>query len=184
MRLRVALVALGSFLALLLLAGCGLEGQPFSTATDKTDSEASEFTPSVVTAAAISKYPKGSPEVAALEWWRGVQTRDPESVIESYSPEAREELPKKFPTALVTGIAPPAAQSAISIVDVESDGDDKVTVYVVIESADPRMNGPLALPMKKSGDEWQITDPVFLSSLADAFIAAARVAEQAPAGGQ
>lgn len=180
---RVALVALAFLFAVLLLAGCGLEGQPFSTATDKTTDtttapDAGEFNPAVVTAEAIAAYPKNSPEAAALGWWRGVQTRDPDAVLEAYTSEARDELPKKFPLALVTGISPPAATSAIKIADVESDGDDKATVYVVIQSGDPRMNGPLALPMEKVDDQWEITDPVFLGSLADAYIAAARVAEQ------
>jgi hypothetical protein len=183
---RVALVALASLLAVLLLTGCGLEGQPFSTSTDKTTSTAktdAALNPSVVTADAIAQYPKDSPEATALGWWRGVQTRDSESVVQSYSPEARDQLPKKFPLALVTGISPPAATSAISIADVETDGGDDATVYVVINSGDPRMSGPLALPMKKTDGEWEITDPVFLGSLADAFLATLRVSEQSAAGG-
>lgn len=178
---RVVLTAISSALIILLLAGCGLEGQPFSTATDQTDStaaDAGEFNPSVVTAEAIAAYPKNSPEAATLEWWRAVQTRDPDAVLEAYTSEARDALPRKFPMALVTGISPPAATSAIKVADVESDGDDKATVYVVIQSGDPRMNGPLALPMQKVDDRWEITDPIFLGSLADVYITAARVAEQ------
>lgn len=181
---RVALVAVALLLVVLLLGGCGLEGQPFSTTTDKTaadagslGSETGEFGPSVVTADAIAEFPKGSPEAAALEWWRAVQTRDPDAVLAAYSADARGELPQKFSSAIVTAISPIAANASIKIVDVESEGDDAATVYVAINSGDSRLNGPLALPMKKAGD-WEITDPVFLGSITEAVIVAARLAEQ------
>ena len=180
---RAAFVVLAAIFAF-LLAGCGLEGQPFSTATDKTTSattvEAPELEASVVTGEAIAQYPESSPEAAALGWWRSVQTRDPEGVIDSFTSDARDELPKQFPVALVSGIAPTAAQAAISVVDVETDGDD-ATVYVVLESGDPRLSGPLALPMTKVDGEWRITDPVFLASLADSYIEATRAAEESAA---
>ena len=185
---RVALVVLAAGLAV-LLTGCGLEGQPFSTATDKTDSVAAddpiavELGPTVVSTEAIEEFSKSSPEAAALMWWRAVQTRDPEAVIQSYSSEARDELPENFPVALVTAIAPVAAQSSISIGEVEPEGDDEATLFVVIGSEDPRLGGPLALPMKKDGDEWEITDPVFLGSLAETYIAAAKLAEESAADG-
>ncbi len=182
---RVALIAVASLLAALMLGGCGLEGQPFSTTTDKTTadteisgSETGEFSPTVVTADAIAAFPKSSPEAAALEWWRAVQTRDPDAVLEAYSSDARSQLPQKFSSAIVTAISPIAAEASIEIVDVESEGDDAATVYVVISSSDSRLNGPLALPMKKAGDSWEITDPVFLGSIAEAVIITARLAEQ------
>jgi len=179
---RAVLVALASILVAALLAGCGLEGQPFSTSTDKDKTASVELNPAVVTADAIGKYPPTSPQAAALEWWRGVQTRDPEAVIKSYSAKARDELPRRFPVALVSGLAPPAAQSSIRIAYVESKGDDEATVYVVIDSADPRMNGPLALAMEKVNDRWQITDPTFLGTLADTYILAQRAAEASTTG--
>ena len=187
---RVAFVVLAAILAI-SLTGCGLEGQPFSTSADKTDNASTkvpvpaELGPAVVSDETIEMFPKSSPEVAALTWWRAVQTRDPDAVIESYSSEARDELPKSFPVVLVTAIAPTAAQSAISIGDVELEGSDKATVFAVIDSADSRLGGPLAIPMKKNGDTWEITDPVFLGSLADTYIAAEKLAEKsAEDGGQ
>ena len=201
----VASVALASVLTALLFSGCGLEGQPFSTSTDKTTGTsgseaqgasadetegastdrigADGLKPPIVTADAIGAYPEDSPEAAVLEWWRGVQTRDQEVVTESYSSAARDELPKKFPFALVTGIAPLASEASISVADIERDGNDESTVYVVIESTDPRMNGPLALPMKKGGGSWQITDSVFLGSIADTYISALRAFEKSAADG-
>lgn len=185
---RVAFVVLAAILAI-SLTGCGLEGQPFSTdTTDKASKEVpepAELGPAVVSNETIEMFPKSSPEVAALTWWRAVQTRDPDAVLESYSSEARDELPENFPVVLVTAIAPTAAQSAISIGDVEFEGRDKATLFVVIDSPEPRLGGPLAIPMKKSGDTWEITDPVYLGSLADTYIAAAKLAEKsAEDGGQ
>ncbi|MEZ5156466.1 MAG: hypothetical protein R2718_10195 [Solirubrobacterales bacterium] len=185
---RAAFAGLACIIAGLLFAGCGLEGQPFSSATDKTDrtqAKGSEFNPAVVTGDVIARYPKNSPEATALEWWRGVQTRDADAVLDSYSPEARAELPNRFPFALVAAISPAAATSPIRVAEVEAKGDGAATVYVVIDSEDPKMGGPLALPMEKVDDRWEITDPVFLNSLADGYLAVIQAAKKtASDGGQ
>jgi hypothetical protein len=160
-------MALASALALIALAGCGLEGQPFDSADSKTDSP--ELDDAVVTPEAISKYPPSSPEAAALRWWRAIQTRDPEAVIASYTPEVRDKLPKYFAPVVVAFVAPSASQSSFAIDYVEPGGASEVAVYVIISgSPDFRMNGPLALPMAKDNDKWLITDATFIEALATA----------------
>lgn len=182
---RGVLVALASLLAILALAGCGLEGQPFDSGDSTTD--APELGDAVITPEAISEYPPSSPEAATLRWWRAIQTRDPKAAIESYTPEARKDLPKKFPTVVVALLGPPAAESPIAIDYVESANDDEATVYAIIESPDPRVDGPLALPMEKVDDEWRLADTTFVATLAEAFSAALKAevppaAEAPPAG--
>jgi hypothetical protein len=164
---RVVLVALASALALLALAGCGLEGQPFDSGDSTAD--VPELGDAVVTPDAIAEYPQTSPEAAALTWWRAIQTRDPQAAIESYGSKARKDLPKDFPTVVVALLGPPAAQSPIAIDYVESANDDEATVYAIIDSPDPRVDGPLALPMEKVDDEWKITDTTFVATMAEAF---------------
>jgi hypothetical protein len=169
MSFRAALVAFASVLAAGLLPGCGLEGQPFES---DSSTAVAELGDAVVTPDAISEYPPSSPEAAVLTWWRAVQTRNPKAVIDSYSSEARDELPKSFPMVVVALLSPPASESPIAIDYVESASEDEVTVYAVIESPDPRLDGPLALPMTKKDDKWQITDATFVETLATAFDAA------------
>lgn len=165
---RAALVALSSVVVALALAGCGLEGQPFDTGDSTSD--ALELGDAVVRQETISEYPPGSPEAAALRWWRAIQTRDPKAAIDSYTPEVRDELPKYFGRLLVAFLAPSASQATIAIEYVESEGGGQATVYAVIgESPDWRMNGPLALPMVKDDDEWLITDATFMEALAKTY---------------
>lgn len=177
---RVVLVALASILAAGMLTGCGLEGQPFEG--DDSTTDVPELGTAVVTPDAISAYPPSSPEAAALRWWRSIQTRDPETTVESYASDARKNLPKDFPMAVVALLGPPAAESPIAIDYVESASDDAATVYVIIESPDPRVDGPLALPMEKVDDEWRITDTAFVETMAEAFHAA--VEGDVPSAGQ
>ena len=138
-----------------------------------------------MTADAIAAFPKSSPEAAALEWWRAVQTRDPDAVLEAIRPTPATSCRRSSRSRSSPPFRPSLPHASIEIVDVESEGDDAATVYVVISSSDSRLNGPLALPMKKAGDSWEITDPVFLGSIAEAVIITARLAEQtARDGGQ
>lgn len=165
---RGVLVALTSVVALLALAGCGLEGQPFDTG-DST-SGTPELGDAVVTPETISEYPPSSPETAALRWWRALQTRDSKAAINSYTPEVRDELPNDFARILVAFLAPSASQASIAIDYVESASEDETTVYAVVDGApDSRMNGPLALPMAKDDDKWLITDATFIEALAKTF---------------
>ncbi|KAA0275176.1 MAG: hypothetical protein EDQ89_00795 [Acidobacteria bacterium] len=157
-------MALASALAALALAGCGLEGQPFDTGDSTSDTPG--LGDAVVTPDAISEYPPGSPEAAVLRWWRAVQTRDPEAVVDSYTAQVRDELPKDFAATVVAFIAPSASQAPIAVDYVEPTSEDDVTVYAVIsESPDWRMNGPLALPMTNEGGEWLISDASYLDAL-------------------
>lgn len=161
---RVALIALAAVLAAAVLAGCGLEGQPFDNSGSTTSTTQLGY--AVVTRDEIAGYPSNSPEAAVLRWWRAVQTRDPEAVLKSYTPEVRDALPKDFAKAMVAFVGPPASQGAIWIDYVESSGEDKATVYAGIDgSPDPRMDGPLALRMVKDGDRWLIADGTFVEVL-------------------
>jgi len=165
---RGVLVALASAVAVLALVGCGLEGQPFDTGDSTTD--VPELGDAVVTPETISEYPPSSPEAAALRWWRAIQTRDAKAAINSYTPEVQDELPNDFARILVAFLAPSASQASIAIDYVESASEDETTVYAVVDgSPDPRMNGPLALPMTKDGDEWLIADATFIEALARTF---------------
>lgn len=163
-------MALISALAAVPLAGCGLEAQPFSTR--ETTSTAAEAD-AIVTKHMIGWYPPRSPEAAAMRWWRAIQTRDLEAVTESYSPEARKDLPRHF-SKIVTWQPLPVAQASITIEDVDYADVDKATVNIVLDSADQRLDGPLALPMRKDGDEskYQVADTLFADRMAEAYQAA------------
>lgn len=165
---RAVLMALTSIVAALAMAGCGLEGQPFDTGDSTSD--APELGDAVVTPETISEYPPSSPEAAALRWWRAIQTRDSKAAIDSYTPEVRDELPSDFARILVAFLAPSASQASIAIEYVESAGEDETTVFAAVDGApDPRMNGPLALPMAKDDDKWLITDATFIEALVKTF---------------
>lgn len=179
---RVALIALAAVLAAAVLAGCGLEGQPFDNSGSTTSTTQLGY--AVVTRDEIAGYPSNSPEAAVLRWWRAVQTRDPEAVLKSYTPEVRDQLPKHFDKIMVAMIAPPASMGSVWIDYVESSGDDEATVYAGIDgSPDPRMNGPLALPMIKDGDKWLITDGTFMKVLAVGGTAEGQAAPAPAEGG-
>jgi hypothetical protein len=168
-------VALVAVLAFVVLAGCGLEGQPFTT-TEEVPKASPEPADTLVTPEALADIPENSLRGVVLRWWRGLQTRDPKAVIDSYAPDVRDELPNKFADVVVIGISPPAAESSIRINSLEPTGDGEATVYLTIYSSDPRMDGPLALPMKKVDDEWRINDVSFLNAIAETFIAAMKAA--------
>lgn len=161
---RALLTVIAAVFSVLALVGCGLEGQPFDSGDSTTDAPA--LGDAVVTPDAIAAYPPSSPEATALRWWRAIQTRDPEAVLASYTPEARDAFPKWFEATLVAFLAPSASQSSFVIDYAEPGREGEVTVYAVIAgSPDIRMNGPIALPMTRDDDEWLITDVTFLDAL-------------------
>jgi hypothetical protein len=176
---RVVLTTLASCLVLLTLAGCGLEGQSFMS--DKEEKAEVLSDQAVITPDDLADAPEDTARGLVLRWWRAVQTRDPQGVIKSYVPEARDQLPKRFADAVVVGIAPPAAESTLNLSYLEHADDGVATVYMTIYSPDPRIDGPLALPLKKIDGEWRIIDAAFLGTLATSYLAAAEEESAAPA---
>jgi len=159
---RLVLSMLGVLAAGALMLGCGIEGQPFGA--DKTTKESTDTGP-VVSTERISDEKKGSPEHTVLGWWRGLQTRNPDDVRASYAPDARDTLPEEFDTGIVSFIAPAASQSSIQIDSVEQRGKGDAVLFATIDSPNAALDGPLALPMKKDGDEWFVANNTYLASV-------------------
>lgn len=157
---RVILPTLAVLAAGLVLLGCGLEGQPYDT-----DKEGNSDP--VVSGDDISAEEAGSARRTVLEWWRGVQTRNPDAVVGSYTADVQGELPETYEFVVVAVVAPSAAQSSITIGPLEMNGSNKATLLATIDSPNNAvMTGPLALPMEKVGDKWLIASDAFLKSLA------------------
>lgn len=181
---RGVLTTLTCALSLLAMTGCGLEGQASTvTTTTEVPTEEPGLADTLVTPVAIAELPPGSLRGVVLSWWRGVQFRDHEAVIDTYAPDVGDELPKKFPEVLATDLAPVAADSSIRINSLEPSGNGEATVYLTLYSPDERIDGPLALPMEKIDDEWRINDATFLDVLVKAFLAAADEEAAASANG-
>jgi hypothetical protein len=177
----VILATLASALALLTLAGCGLEPQPFSA--EKEERKAALLPErALITSDDLVDAPTDTARGLVLRWWRAVQTRDPQAVVKSYAPDVRDLLPKGFADAVVVDLAPAAVESTIKLGYLEHTDSGEATVYLRIYSPDARLDGPLALPLKKFGDEWRITDTTFLDTLATAYLAAEEAT--ATAGGE
>jgi hypothetical protein len=152
----------GVLVAGTIMLGCGIEGQPFGS-----DSEGDSDP--VISTDDVSAEEEGSPEYTTLQWWRGMQTRNPEAVKPAYAPDVRDELPEGFDTAVISFLAPAASQSSIEIDSVEFDGKKDAVLFATIDSPNFAMDGPLALPMKKVGDEWLIANSTYITSLAGSF---------------
>ena len=163
---RLVLSMLGVLAAGALMLGCGIEGQPFGA--DKTTKESTDAGP-VVSTERISDEKKGSPEHTALGWWRGLQTRNPDDVRAAYLPDVRDALPGDFDTAIVSFLAPAASESSIQIDSVEQRGKGDAVLFATIDSPNAAMDGPLALPMKKDGDEWFLANSTYVISLLPFF---------------
>ena len=162
MSARLVLSMLGVLAAGTVMLGCGIEGQPFGA--DKTTTEENADAGPVVTAKEISAEKKGSPEHTVLGWWRGLQTRNPEDVRAGYAPDVRDALPEDFDTAIVSFLALAASESSIKIDSVEQRGKGDAVLFATIDSS-TAMVGPLALPMKKDGDEWFLANSTYLTAL-------------------
>lgn len=158
---RLLLSTFGVLAAAMLMLGCGLEGQPFDSTTRNDDP--------VVSAEQVSAEEPGSPRFTVLQWWRGVQTRNPQVVMQSYAPDVRDELPETFDLTVIAVLAPAASESSITIDSVAMKGANKATLVATIDSQNAAMKGPVALPMKKVGDEWLLANDSFLPSLSGAF---------------
>lgn len=156
---RLILSTLAILAAAIFLLGCGLEGQPF-------DNEGED---PVVSGEDISAEEVGSQRRTVLEWWRGLQTRNAKVVAAAYAPDVRDELPKSFEFTVISLVAPSASESSITIDSLERNGKNKTTLFSTIDSPNAVMDGPLALPMEKVGDEWLIANSRFLISLSGAF---------------
>jgi hypothetical protein len=176
---RAFLAILGSALVLLTFAGCGLEGQPLTVNRERAAQLPDR---ALVTSEDLVDAPEDTARGLVLRWWRAVQTRDPQAVIKSYAPDLRDELPKKFAGAVVAGLAPTAAESGLKLGYLEHAGDGEATVYLTIYSPGTQMDGPLALPLKKFGGKWRITDVTFLETLAAAYLAGDEAAATAGGG--
>lgn len=161
---RVAVVALAALLCVTALAGCGLEGQPFTT-TEEVPVEHPGISDTLVNSGTLAGIPENSLRGVVLRWWRGAQTRDPQAVIDSYAPDVRAELPNNFADLVVIGISELAADASIRINSLEPNGNGEATVYLTLYSPNGLVDGPLALPMKKIDDKWRINDASFLDAL-------------------
>jgi predicted small lipoprotein YifL len=180
MSLRAALVVLATLLSIAALTGCGLEGQAFTT-TEAVPVNKPGLSDTLVTPEALAKIPENSLRGVVLRWWRGVQTRDPQVVLDSYTPEARDQLPKQFSDVLVLVVSPAAAKASIRINSLEPSGDGSARVYLTIYSSDTDagLDGPLALPMKKVDGEWRIDDPTFLNAIVETYLKTTKAATKA-----
>ena len=163
MSARLALSMLAVLAAGTSMLGCGIEGQPFGA--DKTTDENTSSGGPIVTGKDISAEKQGSPEHTVLGWWRGLQTRNPDDVRASYAPDVRDALPGDFNTAIVSFLAPAASESSIKIDSVEQRGKGDAVLFATIDSPNAAMDGPLALPMKKDGDEWFLANSTYVVSL-------------------
>ncbi|MFN8164261.1 MAG: hypothetical protein U0R26_10645 [Solirubrobacterales bacterium] len=194
-RSRVPVLAgLALVLALgLLVAGCGVEGQDLTGDETSADVSTPEAVPSselTVSADDIAATEPDSPERTVLIWWRALQSRDVEGVIDSYTKKVQDDLPDGFEFSIVSSLSPLAGQSTISIDSIdtnapdksgggkqksgekksggsESDNADKAMVYTSIESPAPRLAGTVAIPMEKENGKWLISDSTFLVGLAN-----------------
>lgn len=173
----------------LLVAGCGVEGQDL-TGTDQTqDSTAPaglDPAEATVSKEQLASTDPDSPERTVLTWWRAVQSRDAEGVIDSYTKKVRKDLPGGFEFSVVSLIAPVASSAAISIASVETNGGkggkqgdkdkgsggddaDKAMLYATLDTTAPRFAGSLALPLKTEDGAWKIDDSTFLVALASQY---------------
>ena len=162
---RAVLSMLAVVVAGWALLGCGIEGQPFGAEKENEKQEADP----VVSKEEISAEEKGSPEFTALDWWRGIQTRNPEAVKAAYAPDVRDQLPEDFDSAIVSFLAPAASTSSIDITSVEERGQGEVILFAKIDSDNAAMDGPLGLPMTKVGDEWFLANDTYLNALLPFF---------------
>lgn len=172
----------------LLVAGCGVEGQDL-TGTDQTQESSApaglDPAEATVSKEQLDATDPDSPERTVLTWWRAVQSRDSEGVIDSYTKKVREDLPGGFNFSVVSLIAPVASTAAISIASVETNGGkdgkgdkdkgsggddaDKAMLYATLDTTAPRFAGSLALPLKIEDGAWKIDDSTFLVALASQY---------------
>jgi len=69
------------------ITGCGSNGKSATQSTNGAD----KYLPrNIVTHAAISAQPPGSPQRALLEWWRGFQFGDVVAVVDGSTSDARD----------------------------------------------------------------------------------------------
>lgn len=182
-----------------LVAGCGVEGQDLTDATQSSDSttvtttQALDPADAIVTPDDVAASDPDSPERTVLEWWRAAQSRDTDGVVDAYTKKVKDDLPEGFKFSVVSLIAPAASTSSISIDSVEykdegkskkdekskgGTGNDKSSLqedanrailYAMIDSTAPRIAGSLALPMEREDGEWKIADSTFLVAVASAL---------------
>jgi hypothetical protein len=145
---RVRPLLATGFVAVVLVAGCGFDDDPDEASGPRT-----------ISTDEIAAADKGTPERAALEWWREVQFQNAAGAAERYSPEAKvktADLNRQVAVAQSSFVGVP------EVVDVSRDGD-LATVYLTI--APPGSDAPprnLSLNLVESDGEWLLRDNLLM----------------------
>jgi len=147
---RAALLTLLVSLVVPIVAGCGNSGGGAPR-------------PQALTADGVSRYRQGSPERAAIEWWRDVQYANVGDLPGRYAPEVKvtgEDLQEQLPPVRPFFESTPRVDSVV-------ERGDTATVYVL---AFPQRGGrqveAVAVRLKKrSGEGWELADNLLIEQL-------------------
>lgn len=119
----------------------------------------------VLTAESVSRYQQGSPERAAIEWWRDVQYGNVGGLPDRYAPGAEvtsEELSEQLPRVRPFFESTPRVDSVV-------ERGDRATVYLLAlpERGRRQVEGVTVRLTKRAGEPWLLADNLLLERLSE-----------------
>jgi hypothetical protein len=149
--------------ALALVTGCGSGSLPPQQIPGVSEQ--------LLTAAAVGRYPAGSPQHALLDWWRSAQFADRPAFLAAFTPPLRSRLQRSrtFGEDL-DFFAGSIRNAAPRILSTETEGD-RARIFTKIEFRNPvgatrfvASSRPQAFELVRRGSDWLLADDTFLRS--------------------